>query len=548
MPRSITATPPGTGLSSARVMKLSAWAGRQSSRANSGAIKRSIRQSVQKGEGHGCEVIVFDAHVQFAFAEPGGKPLARLRLCSVADRVAALVEQDAVTASQCGERADHVEGLHLTLQLQLARLDLFANGSRQTLGQGIQTLAQKGQGPAWMLGSKAALHVRQTQLTLMHVLFKGAAQAHVQVVQPLRLLTQALARMTQTPRNTLKTQPLAHQAVLHAADQSPVQVVDASMQVAGIRGEQFGGSGGRRCTHVGDKVADGHIGFMPDSADNRRHARVDGAGDGFFVEAPQVLQRAAATCQDQSIEAPAVGQLQCADNLVDRLAALNGCGNQGQLDPRRATAEHADDVADHRTGWRTDNPDTLRVQRQRDLALGAEQAFIAELGFQRIERQAQCTITGRFHRIENQLIVATTFKQRNLAAHLDLQAVLERLTHPRCALPEQRAAYLRARVLQREVHMARGRAREVGDLALDPDAAEHVFQQHAGAAVELADSKDFPVEAESCERVFDHVGHHNGNAGLAHRSVSSVKAGLLLDLNGQPIKLRPRTALSDAPL
>ncbi len=188
------------------------------------------------------------------------------------------------------------------------------------------------------------------------------------------------------------------------------------------------------------------------------------------------------------------------------------------------------------------------MQRQCDLALGAEQAFVAELGFQRIECQAQRTITGRFNRIENQLIVAAAFKQRNFAAHLDLQAVLERLTHTRRALPEQRAAYLRPRVLQREVHMARGRAREVGDLALDPDAAEHVFQQHAGAAVELADSKDFPVEAESCERVFDHVGHHNGNAGLAHRPVSSVKAGLLLDLNGQPIKLRPRTALSDAPL
>ncbi|RMV18262.1 hypothetical protein ALP16_05415 [Pseudomonas savastanoi] len=507
-----------------------------------------MRQSVQKGEGHGCEVIVFNAHLQFAFAEPGGKPLARLRLCRAADRVAALVEQDAVTASQCGERADHVEGLHLTLQLQLARLDLFTNGSRQTLGQGIQTLAQKGQGPARVLGSKAALHVRQTHLALMHVLFEGAAQAHVQVVQPLRLLTQALARMTQTPRNALETQALAHQAVLHAADQSAVQVVDASMQVTGVRGEQFGSGRRRRRSHVGHEITDGNIGFMANGTDNRRHAGVDGAGDGFFVETPQVFQRAAATGKNQRIEASAVGQFQRADNLVDRLTALNGGGDQCQLDPRCAAAEHTNDVADYRAGRRADDADTLRMQWQGNLALGAEQAFVAELGFQRVERQAQSAITGGFDGVENQLVVATAFKQRHLAAHLDLQTVLQRLTHTCRALPEQRATHLRARVLQREVHMARSRTREIGYLAFDPDTAEHVLQQHPRTAVELADSKDFPVEAESCERVFNHVGHHNGNAGLAHGSVAPLRSGFHLDQNHQPIKLRPRTALSDAPL
>ncbi len=56
--------------------------------------------------------------------------------------------------------------------------------------------------------------------------------------------------------------------------------------------------------------------------------------------------------------------------------------------------------------------------------------------------------------------------------------------------------------------MAGGRAGEVGNLAFHPDAAEHVLEQHAGAAVELADGEDLAVQAESFERVSDHGGHH----------------------------------------
>ena len=52
--------------------------------------------------------------------------------------------------------------------------------------------------------------------------------------------------------------------------------------------------------------------------------------------------------------------------------------------------------------------------------------------------------------------------------------------------------------------MTGGRAGEVGDLAFDPDIGEHVFQQHPRAAVELADSQDFAVQAQAGERIFNH--------------------------------------------
>ncbi|MNR22614.1 hypothetical protein D3C85_1395760 [compost metagenome] len=58
--------------------------------------------------------------------------------------------------------------------------------------------------------------------------------------------------------------------------------------------------------------------------------------------------------------------------------------------------------------------------------------------------------------------------------------------------------------------MAGRRAGEVGDFAFDPDVAEHVFEQHPRAAVELADGQDFAVQAESCKGIFNHGAQFNG--------------------------------------
>ena len=144
------------------------------------------------------------------------------------------------------------------------------------------------------------------------------------------------------------------------------------------------------------------------------------------------------------------------------------------------------------------------MRRQRALAVGAEQALGAKLFLERLESQAQRTIASRLHRIEDQLIVATAFEQGHLAAHPYRQAITQCLAHPRGALPEEGAAHLGTAVLEGEVHVTGGRPGQVGNLALHPHAAENVFQQHPGAAIELADGEHITVKAEAFERVFDH--------------------------------------------
>jgi len=148
------------------------------------------------------------------------------------------------------------------------------------------------------------------------------------------------------------------------------------------------------------------------------------------------------------------------------------------------------------------------VSRQWLLSFGAEQSLGTELFLQGLESQAQRAITGWLDGVENKLVVATPLEQRNLATHPHRQAIAQRLAYPRGVLPEQRTTHLGAAVLEGEVHVAGRRAGEVGDFAFHPHAAENVFQQHAGAAVELADGKDLAVQPESFERVFDHGWHH----------------------------------------
>ncbi len=169
---------------------------------------------------------------------------------------------------------------------------------------------------------------------------------------------------------------------------------------------------------------------------------------------------------------------------------------------------------------------------QGGLALGGEQALGGELFLQGLEGQAQRAIAGRFDAVEDQLVVAATLEQRNLAAHAHRQAVAQGLAYSRGVLPEQCAAHLGVLVLEGEVDVAGRRAGEIGDFAFDPDLGEHVLEQQPGAAVELADGEHFAVETEALERILEHGGDDTGKRREGRRRPGAI------DLGGQRIKLR----------
>ena len=191
---------------------------------------------------------------------------------------------------------------------------------------------------------------------------------------------------------------------------------------------------------------------------------------------------------------------------------MHGGRDQGQFDLRCAAAKYADDVADHRAGGRADNTNTFRVRWQGDFGLGGEQPLGAELFFQRFEGQAQRAIAGRLDGIENQLVVAAPFKQRDFAAHLDRQSITQRLAHLCSVLPEQRAAHLSLAIFKGEIDVSGCRLGQVRDFPLDPDTAEYIFQQQARAVVQLTDAEHLAVEVQALEGIFDHGRHSKGFA------------------------------------
>ena len=118
-----------------------------------------------------------------------------------------------------------------------------------------------------------------------------------------------------------------------------------------------------------------------------------------------------------------------------------------------------------------------------------EQPFGLQLGLQCLKRLTQCAVTGRFYTVDNQLIVAAPFIQADPTARAHLQAILHGDLQAGGMLAKQGAANLGAIVLQAEIKVPRGGARQIREFAFYPDTRENIFQQLSGAGVELADAE-----------------------------------------------------------
>ncbi len=72
-------------------------------------------------------------------------------------------------------------------------------------------------------------------------------------------------------------------------------------QLGAHRHGALGGGGRRRRAEVGDEIDQGPVGLVPDRGDQRDGARGGGAGHDLLVEAPEILETAAAARHDEEI-------------------------------------------------------------------------------------------------------------------------------------------------------------------------------------------------------------------------------------------------------
>ena len=303
-----------------------------------------------------------------------------------------------------------------------------------------------------------------------------------------------------------------------AAPGAPAQAVE-TLRVAGVGRQQFGGGRRRRRAHVGDEVADRPVGLVADRADDRRgagrHARATASSlkhqglPGNRRHGPGSARRSLAgrpvAARGRSVRRPRGPALRWAP---------------GSARPAVRGGEHADDVADHRPAGRTDDTDAARMGGQRTLAFAGEQAFAGEFSFNASKaRRRAPSPARRYRRSTGSRRVPRT---ADLPAHLYRQPVAQ-AWRTRRAFCRNSAQRICALLSEGEVDMAGGQPGEVGQLALDPDLREHVFQQQAGALVQLADGQHLAIEAEPLEGSLRMGGMIRRRTGMCDQSLGFVR-------------------------
>ncbi|MDR8853482.1 hypothetical protein FEP99_06531 [Burkholderia pseudomultivorans] len=340
------------------------------------------------------------------------------------------------------------------------------------------------------------------------------------------LPSQAFGRADEPARQPVELLRALFEPARQTARQRALALGDLAQQQRALRAREFGRAGRRRRAHVGRKVRDREIGFVPDAADDRQLARRDRARKRLVVERPQILDRAAAAAHQQYVDlAPRIGGLHGRDQLLGRARTLHGCRIDDHRDVRRAARERGQHVAQRGGLQRRDDADRTRMSRQRPLALGREQSFGLELRLQAQERLVQAPLPGAPHGLDIELHLAARLVHRDDRAHLDPVAFARRELRILRAAAEHHAAHLRLLVLDREIPVTARGAREVRHFAGDPQQRKRTLEHRRNRTVERRNGNHFIAAARRAGRGKRGVGKHgrSNECWRRHDSPTSVR-------------------------
>ncbi len=221
------------------------------------------------------------------------------------------------------------------------------------------------------------------------------------------------------------------------------------------------------------------------------------AGDGphhdFLVEAPQILETAAAAPHDQHIEPAApVQQIDGRGDFFGRARPLHPYRRQHHVQIGESAVQYLQDVADGRARRRGHEAHVLGQQGQGFLALGSKQPFGGKFLLERLEAQHQFAFTGGLDLLQQNLVVAAGLVNGDLTESPDQQAVAQGHRHAGQRPAEHHRPQLTGLVLEREISMARGGAAKIRNFAFDPDAAKGPFQRALDAPRQLRNLPHLP--------------------------------------------------------
>ena len=155
-----------------------------------------------------------------------------------------------------------------------------------------------------------------------------------------------------------------------------------------------------------------------------------------------------------------------------------------------AAANDGDDVADDSAGGRGDDADALRESRERAFAVGVEEAFCEEAGFELLVGELKRTGAARFHGFGDELELPTALVDGDAAANQNGEAIGRAEAEELRLAAEEDDGELGFAVLEREVDVARRCRAAVGDLAFNPEIGVGGFDVLSNVSDQSANAPD----------------------------------------------------------
>ena len=256
------------------------------------------------------------------------------------------------------------------------------------------------------------------------------------------------------------------------------EIADRRDQLRAHRHRHLGRGARRRRALVGGEVDQREVGFVTDGGDERNVRGSRGTHHDLLVEAPQILQAAAAARHDQQVRPRdrATGRQRI--EAGDRRRHLRRAGlaldahRPEQHAGRKPVGEAVQDVADDRAGRRGDDADDARQVGQGALACLGEQTLRGERLAAGFEQRHQRADAGRLQRLDDDLVFRLAGERGELAGRHHFDAFFRLELEPWQRHAPDDGFQPRLVVLQREIAMARGMdAAEAGNLAAHPHIA-----------------------------------------------------------------------------
>ena len=198
-----------------------------------------------------------------------------------------------------------------------------------------------------------------------------------------------------------------------------------------LRHGPFGGLGRRRRARVGGEVDQRPVGLVADRGDQRDGALGRRAHHDLLVEAPQVLEAAAAARHDQHVGPrhrgrPARSALKPRMAAATSAAQVSPCTRTGQTSTRAGKRSSKPCSMSRITApvGEVTMPIDARQERQRALARLVEQALGGELLLALLQQRHQRADAGRLQRVDDDLVLGRAGIGRDAAGGDDLQPFL----------------------------------------------------------------------------------------------------------------------------